>query len=151
VSFGSAAPARAVFLDAGNDALRVLGLAEGYQHLIQHDVVQHFVARFSKALCEQLRRATAHNEVKPRPIAPNAPSTWTQAPVSRVRSQICLAGSKAPVLTLPAWMQTSVRSLSVGSASAACGPDYPSARITRVRPNQLLRRWQPCAHSRRPG
>src|SRR6184192_3608563 len=67
--------------------------------------------------------------------SPNAPSTCTQAPAALAGGMISSAGSKAPVLTLPACRQTSVLSSSGGSAAARMRP-WPSTgtRITRSRP-----------------
>src|SRR5205823_12926659 len=67
---------------------------------------------------------------------PNAPSTCTQAACSPAALQISTAGSNAPVFTLPACMQTIVRSDKCGNLLARIRP-WPSAStmVTRFLPN----------------
>ncbi len=63
---------------------------------------------------------------------PNAPSTCTHAPAACARSQISGKGSKAPVLTLPAWTQTTVGPEIGGSASARILPCASTGTLTTL-------------------
>ena len=91
-------------------------------------VAQESASRTPAVRCLSTGAAAAHS--------PKAPSTWTHAPARLAQGTIASAGSQAPVLTLPAWMQTIAGPESGGSASARIRPCASTGTVTtRERPS----------------